>query len=148
MSDLTELYDFMDAIDIGLDQEVEDGDKATLMSVMSHIRDVRQRMPGMEAMFIPLRETVELLKSNAIELDLGLVGEEEALDFLERAPLAWDNTVNKTFRVKESIQPLQNAMVDFIKRCDLRVLRCCGAFTAFKRVVSRRGGRGWFFFRV
>ena len=25
MSDLTELYDFMDAIDIGLDQEVEDG---------------------------------------------------------------------------------------------------------------------------
>ena len=86
------------------------------MSVMSHIRDVRQRMPGMDAMFIPLRETVELLKSNAIELDLGLVGEEEALDFLERAPLAWDNTVNKTFRVKESIQPLQNAMVDFIKR--------------------------------
>ena len=85
MSDLTELYDFMDAIDIGLDQEVEDGDKETLMSVMSHIRDVRQRMPGMEAMFIPLRETVELLKSNAIELDLGLVGEEEALDFLERA---------------------------------------------------------------
>ncbi len=80
------------------------------------IRDVRQRMPGMEANFVPLRETVELLKSNAIELDLGLVGEEEALDFLERAPLAWDNTVNKTFRVKESIQPLQNAMVDFIKR--------------------------------
>ena len=80
-------------------------------------------MPGMEAMFIPLRETVELLKSNAIELDLGLVGEEEALDFLERAPLAWDNTVNKTFRVKESIQPLQNAMVDFIKRCARRVLR-------------------------
>ena len=116
MSDLTELYDFMDAIDIGLDQEVEDGDKETLMSVMSHIRDVRQRMPGMEANFIPLRETVELLKSNAIELDLGLVGDEEALDFLERAPLAWDNTVNKTFRVKESIQPLQNAMVDFIKR--------------------------------
>ena len=33
MSDLTELYDFMDAIDIGLDQEVEDGDKETLMSV-------------------------------------------------------------------------------------------------------------------
>ena len=41
MNDLTELYDFMDAIDIGLDQEVEDGDKETLMSVMSHIRDVR-----------------------------------------------------------------------------------------------------------
>ena len=148
MSDLTELYDFMDAIDIGLDQEVEDGDKETLMSVMSHIRDVRQRMPGMDAMFIPLRETVELLKSNAIELDLGLVGEEEALDFLERAPLAWDNTVNKTFRVKESIQPLQNAMVDFIKRCDLRVLRCGGAFTSLDGLVSIARCRGSFLFRV
>ena len=102
----------------------------------------------MEANFVPLRETVELLKSNAIELDLGLVGEEEALDFLERAPLAWDNTVNKTFRVKESIQPLQNAMVDFIKRCDRRVLRCCGAFTLLLGLVSRNDGGGWFYFRI
>ena len=31
---------------------------------------------------------------------------------------------------------------------DLGVPRCCGAFTSFKRVVSRRGGRGWFLFRV
>ena len=59
---------------------------------------------------------MELLKSNAIELDLGLVGRKRLWTFLERAPFAWDNTVNKTFRVKESIQPLQNAMVDFIKR--------------------------------
>ena len=116
MTDLRELFAFMNSIDEGLDQEVAEGDKPVLMSVMSHIRDVRQRMPTMEASFVPLRDTIELLKSNNIELDLGLVGEEEALDFLERAPLAWDNTVNKTFRVKESIQPLQNSMVDFIKR--------------------------------
>ena len=35
MSDLTELYDFMDAVDIGLDQEVEDGDKED-----AHVRHV------------------------------------------------------------------------------------------------------------
>jgi len=29
----------------------------------------------------------------------------------------------------------------------LAVPRCCGAFTSFKRVVSRRGGRGWSPFR-
>ena len=29
----------------------------------------------------------------------------------------------------------------------LAVPRCCGAFTSFKRVVSRRGGRGWSRFR-
>ena len=31
---------------------------------------------------------------------------------------------------------------------DLGVPRCCGAFTSFKRLVSRRGGRGWFLFRI
>ena len=29
---------------------------------------------------------------------------------------------------------------------DLGVPRCCGAFTPSTRVVSRRGGRGWFLF--
>ena len=28
------------------------------------------------------------------------------------------------------------------RRCDLGVLRCCGAFTSFKRLVSIRRGRG------
>ena len=31
-------------------------------------------------------------------------------------------------------------------KCDLGVLKCGGAFTSFKRVVSRRGCRGWFLF--
>ena len=31
---------------------------------------------------------------------------------------------------------------------DPGVPRCCGAFTPSTRVVSRRGGRGWSFFRV
>ena len=29
------------------------------------------------------------------------------------------------------------------KTHDLGVLKCCGAFTSFKRLVSRRAGRGW-----
>ena len=32
------------------------------------------------------------------------------------------------------------------KTHDLGVLKCCGAFTSFKRLVSRRGGREWFLF--
>ena len=31
---------------------------------------------------------------------------------------------------------------------DLGVPRCCGAFTPSTRVVSRRGCRGWFLFRI
>ena len=30
------------------------------------------------------------------------------------------------------------------KTHDLGVLKCCGAFTTFKRLVSIRRGRGWF----
>ena len=30
----------------------------------------------------------------------------------------------------------------------LGVLKCCGAFTSFKRLVSRNDGGGWFLFRV
>jgi hypothetical protein len=36
---------------------------------------------------------------------------------------------------------------DEARRHDLGVPRCCGAFTPSTRVVSRRGGRGWFLFR-
>ena len=32
--------------------------------------------------------------------------------------------------------------------CDLGVLKCCGAFTSFKRLVSGNDGSGWFLFRV
>ena len=33
------------------------------------------------------------------------------------------------------------------KRCDLRVLKCRGAFTPSTRVVSRNDGSGWFLCR-
>ena len=36
---------------------------------------------------------------------------------------------------------------DQLDKSDLGVPRCCGAFTPSTRVVSRRGGRGWFLFR-
>ena len=34
-------------------------------------------------------------------------------------------------------------------KCDLSAsLKCGGAFTSFKRVVSRNDGSGWFLFRI
>ena len=105
----------MTTVDRGLDTPVTPGDMESLMAVMCHIRDVRKKMEYMTKTFVPLREMVMLLKTHGIALDLGVIGNDHALDFLENAPLVWDNTVNKTFRVKEEIQPLQNAMVDTIK---------------------------------
>lgn len=39
-----------------------------------------------------------------------------ALEFLESAHMLWDNTVNKAYRVKGEIQPLQNAAADGVRK--------------------------------
>ena len=39
----------------------------------------------------------------------------DALTFLEKMPMMWDNTVNLAFKKKEEIQPMQNARADSIK---------------------------------
>ena len=113
---LLEISTFQNAVSVGLDDEPTLEDRPSLMKVMGHIRDVRKRMPVMKATFGPLRDMVMLLKSHGITLDLGEIDGGSAVDFLERAPMLWDNVVNKTFRVKEEIHPLQNAMVDNIRK--------------------------------
>lgn len=124
---LIELYDFLRHINDGLDKQIENGDRDALIAVMAIIRDVRKRMPEMAYVFEPLRNTVKLLKKHAIAIDLPPVGRQTALEFLEAAKMLWDNTVNRAFRVKEEIQPLQNSMVEGIKK-DVR---------AFETTVSK-----------
>ena len=112
---LQEMNEFHEKVNVGLEEDPSES-KETLMSIMSHIRDVRKKMSSMSSTFGPLRDMVMLLKSHGITLDLGEVGGEPATEYLERAPMLWDNIVNKTFRVKEEIHPLQNAMVDNIRK--------------------------------
>ena len=113
--ELKQMNTFHDAVNNGLDEDPSSG-KESLMQIMSHIRDVRKKMATMSSAFGPIREMVMLLKGHGITLDLGEVGGEPAIEYLERAPMLWDNIVNKTFRVKEEIHPLQNAMVDSIRK--------------------------------
>lgn len=76
-------------------------------------------------MFGPLRETITLLKKYGVEV------KEEILAMLEDAPLRlfhsgpvvfgyilfrWESTINKVFKIKEKINPMQNREVDHIKR--------------------------------
>lgn len=39
-----------------------------------------------------------------------------ALEFLDSAYMLWDNIVNKAYRVKGEIQPLQNAAADRVRK--------------------------------
>ena len=113
---LTDLNSFLQTVNKGLDTPVENGDRDALMSVMKHVRDVRKRMPELAALFDPMEAIVALLKSNGRQIDLPPIGEQPALDFLEQSKMLWDNTVNKAFRVKENIQPLQASMLEGIRK--------------------------------
>ena len=61
---------------------------------------------------------------------------------------AIENEIGLVVAITEGVP--QHDMVEVkyhLERCDLGVPRCCGAFTPSMRLVSRRGGRGWFLFR-
>jgi len=44
------------------------------------------------------------------------VGGQPALEFMENSKMFWEGTVNKAYRVKESIQPIQNSMLEGIRK--------------------------------
>jgi len=113
---LVGMHNFFKQVNKGLDRTIESGDREALMSVMTVIRDVRKRMPEIASLFEPLKAIVALLKSKSVPIDLPPIAGQTAVDFLEQAKMLWDNTVNKTFRIKESIQPLQNSMLDGVKK--------------------------------
>ncbi|KAF4325335.1 hypothetical protein BBI17_000424 [Phytophthora kernoviae] len=112
---------FMQRVNFGLDIDIDTGnaekEKQSLMQCMLHIRDVRLLMrEDLLVDFAPLRDFVALLKLNGIALDMSYVGKENVLTFLEQAPIRWENMVNKTFKKKEVIQPLQNQMMESIRQ--------------------------------
>jgi dynein heavy chain len=115
-NNLVDLFDFLKRINTGLDLLGESNGRDVIITIMTQIRDVRKRMPEIESIFEPLRNTVKLLKKHSIPIDLPPVGKMSALEFLEAAQMLWDNAVNKTFRVKEEIQQLQNVMMEGIKK--------------------------------
>jgi dynein heavy chain len=113
---LADLNSFLQTVNAGLDMTVESGNREALMTVMKHVHNVRKRMPEISALFDPMDNTVALLKSHGIAIDLPPIGEQAALDFLEQSKMLWDNTVNKAFRVKAMIQPLQSSMLEGIRK--------------------------------
>ena len=112
---LTDLHNVCGKINDGLGVEVVDGDLEALMDVMGHIRDVRKRVEETNAMFEPLRETINLLKKHGVSMDGAMIGDDELMDNLENAPMKWEIIVNKAYKKKETIMPMQNAEADQIK---------------------------------
>uniref|UniRef100_H3HCG5 AAA+ ATPase domain-containing protein n=1 Tax=Phytophthora ramorum TaxID=164328 RepID=H3HCG5_PHYRM len=112
---LSGLHEFMETVIKGLEEQVADKNKDALKRVMTHIRDVRKQMDATNALFDPLREAVHLLKLHGINVEDTKIGDHAVQDYLEAAPMQWEAIVNKTFKKKEEIMPLQMAEVESIK---------------------------------
>ncbi|KAF4030914.1 Dynein heavy chain C-terminal domain [Phytophthora infestans] len=109
------LHNFMETVIKGLEEQVADKNKDALKRVMTHIRDVRKQMDATNELFDPLREAVHLLKLHGINVEDTTIGDHAVQDYLEAAPMQWEAIVNKTFKKKEEIMPLQMAEVESIK---------------------------------
>ena len=116
---LEDLDKFMNQVSLGLDRTVDDQNKEgvkELMKVMEEIRDVRKAMDTTPEIFEPLQKTLNLLKAHGTDLmSLPKIADRQIQDYLDDAPLAWEQVVKKTDKKKEEILPMQLKEMESLK---------------------------------
>ncbi|NXC72870.1 DYH9 protein, partial [Anhinga anhinga] len=109
---LADLDEFIKAADKGLSKTVEKGDYDGLVEIMGHLLAVKERHSVTDAMFEPLKQTLELLKTYEQQLP------EEVYKQLEELPEKWNNIKKLAIAVKQHVAPLQaNEMTVLRKSC-------------------------------
>ncbi|XP_074463654.1 dynein axonemal heavy chain 9 isoform X3 [Larus michahellis] len=98
---LADLDEFIKTADKGLSKKVEKGDYDGLVEIMGHLLAVKERHSVTDAMFEPLRQTIELLKTYEQQLP------EEVYRQLEELPEKWNNIKKLAIAVKQHVAPLQ-----------------------------------------
>ncbi|KAK2511001.1 hypothetical protein Q9966_016755 [Columba livia] len=112
MHSLSDLDEFIKTSDKVLSKKVEKGDYDGLVEIMGHLLAVKERHSVTDAMFEPLKQTVELLKTYEQELP------EEVYKQLEELPEKWNNIKKLAIAVKQHVAPLQaNEMTVLRKSC-------------------------------
>ncbi|XP_061318003.1 dynein axonemal heavy chain 9-like [Pezoporus flaviventris] len=117
---LADLEEFIKTAEQGLSKKVDKGDYGGLVEVMGHLLAVKERQSVTDAMFEPLKQTVELLKTYEQQLP------EEVYKQLEDLPHAWSHVRKAAQAVKQHVAPLQAS-----EGAELR--RRCAAFEARQR---------------
>ncbi|XP_060515880.1 dynein beta chain, ciliary [Cylas formicarius] len=105
---LCDLGQFIRKADEGLQQTVVD--YQTLVNVMGYLLQVKERQANTDEMFIPLRETIEVLKFYDQDIP------EEVNVYLQELPEQWNNTKKIAITVKQQLAPLQAAEVTCIRK--------------------------------
>ncbi|KFQ91060.1 Dynein heavy chain 9, axonemal, partial [Nipponia nippon] len=109
---LADLDEFIRTADKGLSKKVEKGDYDGLVEIMGHLLAVKERHSVTDAMFEPLKQTIELLKTYEQQLP------EEVYKQLEELPEKWNNIKKLAIAVKQHVAPLQaNEMTVVRKSC-------------------------------
>ena len=124
--DLNELQSFINESDIGLNNEVQDGDVESLKAVMHHIRNCRVKNvevignAGPDAssessgIFPPIQAAIEMLRTH--ELTEEEQGEIEALDAIRKpAPENWNTLYKKSLIVRAHNSIVQDREAENIK---------------------------------
>ncbi|CAF1217238.1 unnamed protein product [Didymodactylos carnosus] len=107
---LNELEEFIGKTDANLKRPIKEGDYQTLVEIMAHLAAIKQREPSTDAMFVPMKETIELLKSYNQELP------EEVHKQLETLPEKWLNLKRNYVAMRQNVAPLQANEVTNIRQ--------------------------------
>ncbi|NXJ23235.1 DYH9 protein, partial [Dicrurus megarhynchus] len=125
---LADLDEFIQTAERGLSRKVEKGDYGGLVEVMGHLLAVKERRSATDAMFEPLKETIELLRAYEQQLP------EEVHQQLEELPEKWSRVKKLAQAVKQQVAPLQASEVTALRQS-------CAAFDAQQLRLRERFGR-------
>uniref|UniRef100_A0A8C5TKR5 Dynein axonemal heavy chain 17 n=1 Tax=Malurus cyaneus samueli TaxID=2593467 RepID=A0A8C5TKR5_9PASS len=107
---LADLEEFIQTAEKGLSRKVEKGDYGGLVEVMGHLLAVKERHSATDAMFEPLKETIELLRAYEQQLP------EEVHQQLEELPEKWSQVKKLAVAVKQQLAPLQASEVTALRQ--------------------------------
>ncbi|NXE97433.1 DYH9 protein, partial [Menura novaehollandiae] len=125
---LADLDEFIQTAEKGLSRKVEKGDYGGLVEVMGHLLAVKERHSATDAMFEPLKETIELLRAYEQQLP------EEVHQQLEELPERWSQVKKLALAVKQHVAPLQASEVTALRQS-------CATFDAQQLRLRERFGR-------
>jgi dynein heavy chain len=96
--------------DKGLSVTIKEGDYDSLVAVMAHLGAVREKQSTFDAMFEPMKQKLELLKSYGQEIN------DDIYERLHVLPEKWANTKKLALMIKQQVAPLQTNEVANLRR--------------------------------
>ena len=110
---LHQVKDFTAVHKAGLEKKIEEGRLEDLIASMGLLQAIKYRQDNIDAVFEPLRKTVNLLRQFGVEF------EEDIHKLLNDLPEQWSDVKKLSTSVKDQVAPLQAKEVDVVQqRCN------------------------------